>query len=174
MREGADPGKTKSAYNIFFDVIKKEVLEIVSGVITGLFTTPTQGTEVKGKYITTPPKISAAKETELKSIENKLSRMGFETIIRVVSASTNVGRVDANMRGIIASLNQFSGTSLNSFTSSEESNKAAALNDYKNREFDPSRCLILNTEELATIFHFPLSNIDTNISWVYQENQTTC
>ncbi len=168
VREGADPGKTRSAYNIFFDVIKKEIVEIVSGVITGLFTTPAQGTEVKGKYITTPPKISAAKETELKSIENKLSRMGFETVVRVVSASTSMDRVDTNMRGIIASLNQFSGTSLNSFSSSEESNKVAALSDYKNREFDPSRCLILNTEELATIFHFPLSNIDTpNISWVY-------
>ena len=168
VREGVDPGKTRSAYNIFFDVIKKEIVEIASGVITGLFTTPTQGTEIKGKYITTPPKISAAKETELKSIENKLSRMGFETIVRVVSASKNMDRVDANMRGLVASLDQFSGTSLNSFVSNEESNKVSALNDYKNREFNVDRCLILNTEELATLFHFPLSHIDTpNISWVY-------
>ena len=167
VREGVDPGKTRSAYNIFL-MLLKEIVEIASGVITGLFTTPTQGTEIKGKYITTPPKISAAKETELKSIENKLSRMGFETIVRVVSASINMDRVDANMRGLVASLDQFSGTSLNSFVSNEESNKVSALNDYKNREFNVDRCLILNTEELATLFHFPLSHIDTpNISWVY-------
>lgn len=69
VREGQDPGKTKSAYKIFFDVIKKEFFEIIAGVLTGFFSRPAEGAEVKGKYITTTPKISAAKETELKAIE---------------------------------------------------------------------------------------------------------
>jgi DNA helicase HerA-like ATPase len=167
VREGQDPGKVKSTFNIFFDTVKKEISEIFTGVIVGLFTRPAERVEVKGKYTTTP-KISAAKETELKSIENKLSRMGFEAVIRVVSAAPEESRVDANLRGIIASFEQFSGTSINSLISKNEDNKELALNAYKKREFDPNRAIILNTEELATIYHFPLSHIDTpNISWVY-------
>lgn len=168
VREGQDPAKVKSAYNIFFDVIKKEIFEIGVGVLTGLFSQPKEGMEVKGKYITTVPKISAAKETELKSIENKLSRMGFEAVVRMVSSASDESRVDANLRSIIASLEQFSGTSINSFVGVNEDNKQAALNTYKAREFDSERSLLLNTEELASLYHFPLSHIDTpNISWIY-------
>ena len=168
VREGLEPGKQKSAFNIFVDVFKKEAVEIAAGVLTGLFTR-VEGQEVKGKYISTPAvKISAAKETELKSIENKLSRMGYETVIRLISAAPNEDRADANLRGITASFEQFSGTNINNLITQIEDNKDKSLDDYKSREFDPDRSIILNTEELATIFHFPLSHIDTpNISWVY-------
>ncbi len=168
VREGQDPAKTKSMFNIFFDVIKSQVIEIFIGVMVGLFTRPTESTDVKGKYFTTTPKISAAKETELKYIENKLSRMGFEAVIRIVSASPDAGRADANLRGLTASFEQFSGTSINTLINKIEDNKQAVLSEYKKREFDQDRSLILNTEELATIFHFPLSHINTpNISWIY-------
>ena len=168
VREGADPSKTKSAFNIFFDVLKKEIIEIIAGVLTGLFSRPPEGSDVKARYSTTTPRISAAKETEVKYIENKLSRMGFETVVRLVSASSDQGRVDVNLRSLTASFEQFSGTSINSLVSNVEDNKQAALTEYKNREFDPDRSLILNTEELAALFHFPLSHIDTpNISWIY-------
>ena len=168
VREGQDPGKTRSMFNIFFDTIKKEASEIFTGVIVGFFRRPAEGVDVKGKYLTTTPKISAAKETELKSIENKLSRMGFEAVIRIVSAAPDESRVETNLRGIIASFEEFSGTNINSLIGKNEDNKELALNAYKKREFDPDRAIILNTEELATIYHFPLSHIDTpNISWVY-------
>jgi hypothetical protein len=94
--------------------------------------------------------------------------MGFEAVARVVSASPDEGRVEVNLRALTASFEQFSGTSINNLISNAEDKKQAALTAYKNREFDPDRSLILNTEELATLFHFPLSHIDTpNISWVY-------
>lgn len=168
VREGMDYSKSKPVFNLFFDIIKKETIEIIAGVLTGLFSRPPEGAETKARYSTPAPKISAAKETELKYIENKLSRMGFETVVRLVSSSSDQGRVGVNLRGLTASLEQFSGTSINNLVSKVEDNKQAALTEYKNREFDPNRSLILNTEELATLFHFPLSHIDTpNISWVY-------
>ncbi|MBW6441858.1 type IV secretion system DNA-binding domain-containing protein, partial [Patescibacteria group bacterium] len=168
VREGQDPEKTKGGFNIFFDVVKKELIEITTGVLTGLLSRPPEGAEVTGRYTTTTPKVNPAKETELKYIENKLSRMGFETVIRIVSSSQDDIRVDANLRGLTASFEQFSGANINSLVGVKEDNKQAALTEYKNREFDSDRSLILNTEELATIFHFPLSHIDTpNISWVY-------
>jgi hypothetical protein len=168
VREGVDPSKTRPVFNIFFDILKKEFIEIIAGILTGLFFRPPEGSEVNARYENTTPRISAAKETELKFIENKLSRMGFETVIRIVSASPDESRVEVNLRSLTASFEQFSGTSINNLVGNTEGNRQAALIEYKNREFDPDRSLILNTEELATFFHFPLSHIDTpNISWVY-------
>jgi len=167
VREGNDPSKNKTIIDVFIQALKKETMEIVSGVFTGFFSA---GTEQE-KYIkpSTPiVRISAAKETELRAIENKLSRMGFETVIRIVSSAPLEERINANLRGMVASFVQFSGTSINSFIERDEDNKEKVFNEYKKREFDPDRAVILNTEELATFFHFPLAHIDTpNISWIY-------
>jgi len=168
VREGHDPDKNSSIFYSFFDVLKKEITEIMSGVLTGLFS-KNEGVDVKGKYIATSPvRISAAKETELRAIENKLSRMGFEAVVRIVSAASSGDRVDLNLRGFLASFEQFSGTSINNLVPGIEANGEKILDEYKKREFNPDRSIILNTEELATLYHFPLSHIDTpNISWVY-------
>lgn len=167
VREGNDPDKKKTIFNMILDVLKKESIEIFSGVLTGLFTI--KDSQAQSYKPTVPPvRISAAKETELRAIENKLSRMGFETVIRVVSSAPLEDKVDSNLRGMVASFEQFSGTSINSFVEKIEDNKEGVLEQYKKREFDPDRGLILNTEELATFFHFPLAHIDTpNISWIY-------
>lgn len=168
VREGNDPSKNKTILDVIFATFKKELGEIIAGVFTGLFSNVNK----EGTYVSKPStpvvRISAAKETELRAIENKLSRMGFESVIRIVSSAPLEDRLNANLRGLVASFVQFSGTSINGFVENDEDNKEKALSDYKKREFDPDRSIILNTEELATFFHFPLSHIDTpNISWTY-------
>jgi len=168
VREGNDPTKSNTLLNVLADTFKKEAVGIISGVFTGLFSSASKQEQYAGKISTPIVKISAAKETELRAIENKLSRMGFETVIRVVSAASLEERVNANLRSIVASFVQFSGTSINSFVEKDEDNKEKVLSDYKKREFNSDRSIILNTEELATFFHFPLAHIDTpNISWTY-------
>ncbi|MFZ2664542.1 MAG: DUF87 domain-containing protein, partial [Patescibacteria group bacterium] len=168
VREGNDPSKNKTIFRVLGDVFKKEITAIVSGVFIGLFSNANSQEQYGSKPSTPIVRISAAKETELRAIENKLSRMGFETVIRIVSSAPLEERVSANLRGMVASFVQFSGTSINSFIEKDEDNKEKALDNYKKREFDPDRAIILNTEELATFFHFPLAHIDTpNISWTY-------
>lgn len=167
VREGNDPNKKKTIFSMIIEVFKKEAIEIFSGVLTGLFTRK-EGEEQYRKPLISPVRISVAKETELRAIENKLSRMGFEATIRIVSAAPMDERVDGNLRAIIASFEQFSGTSINNFVGKIEDNKEKLLSEYKRREFNPDRAIILNTEELATFFHFPLAHIVTpNISWIY-------
>jgi hypothetical protein len=166
IREGMDPSKKKTILNVAGDVLKKESFEILSGIATGFFTYKEAPKEFPKTVLA--PRIGAGKESELRAVENKLSRMGFETVIRVVVAAPNEERVTTNLRSITAALEQFSTSSLNSFSPEVDINKERALSDYISRTFARDKSFILNTEELATFFHFPLSHIDTpNISWVY-------
>jgi len=168
VREGVDPDKRGTIFGVMADVFKKETVEIATGVATGLFSYRESKAEAGKPAVLQTPRIGAAKEAELKSIENKLTRMGFETNIRIVSAALKEDRVDTNLRSITAALEQFCTANLNSFKEEIEVNKEKALDNYVSRSFDGDKSFILNTEELATFFHFPLSHIDTpNISWVY-------
>ncbi|MBU0535222.1 type IV secretion system DNA-binding domain-containing protein [Patescibacteria group bacterium] len=166
IREGIDPNKKRSIFGSVGEILKKESFEILSGVATGLFTYKEASKDIPKPALA--PRLGAAKETELRAIENKLTRMGFETVIRIVVAAPKEDRVATNLRSITAALEQFSTSSLNSFSQEVDVNKERSLNDYISRSFAHNKSFILNTEELATFFHFPLSHIDTpNISWVY-------
>ncbi|MDP2874408.1 MAG: type IV secretion system DNA-binding domain-containing protein [bacterium] len=114
------------------------------------------------------PRLSAGQELSLKAIENKLSKMGFECLLRVVATSPDPAEATAIIQGFIASLNQFASADLNAFTagpaaaSPEEFIKA-----YQDRVFDENLAIVLTTEELGTVFHFPSYAVETpKISWV--------
>ncbi|MFC1700242.1 type IV secretory system conjugative DNA transfer family protein [Patescibacteria group bacterium] len=165
VREGDDPNRKKFPLKDMLDIFAKEFILILSDMITGFFTHREREEEDKPSFI---PRLNPAEDTQMKSVENKLSRMGFETVIRVVSSASSQERVDSNLRSILASFEQFSTTHLNTFVSQIEKDKEGALSDYVDRRFDDNKSIILNTEELATFYHFPMSHIDTpNISWVY-------
>ncbi len=113
-------------------------------------------------------KLTSTEELQIQAIDNKLSRMGFETEIRIVSAAGNVERAETRLRLILASFQQFAFTNLNSFESSISVNKTSYLNRYKQRLFEKENTSLLNAEELATVFHLPSGGLVTpNISWVY-------
>jgi hypothetical protein len=155
----------------FFPTLKRESTEIAFNIITGAFTPP-KAPEIKRPEIKAqPPRLSAAQELEMRAIENKLSRMGFRVQIRILASSSSKERMESNVRSVLASLQQFSTTNLNSFTSSLEADKSQALESYIKRTIEIDKTMLLNTEELATIFHFPTMALDTpNISWVYSKN----
>jgi hypothetical protein len=171
VREGRDTDNP-SFVKTFMSALSQEAWGITKGAAVGAFTVPLSSEEAKKNALAaekqTPMRISAGQELELRAVENKLSRMGFQVVIRIASAGGSNEKVESNLRSVFASFKQFSATNLNTFVSDRESNAQSALGDYKKRYFAPDNAVILTTEELATFFHFPLSNIDTpNISWVY-------
>jgi hypothetical protein len=171
VREGRDTDNP-SFIKTFLNAVGQEAWGITKGAATGAFTIPLSAEEVKKNALAAqkqvPVRISAGQELELRAIENKLSRMGFQVVIRIVSAGSSNEKVESNLRSVFASFKQFSAANLNTFVSNYESNVQRAFEDYKKRYFSSDKAVILTTEELATFFHFPLSNIDTpNISWVY-------
>lgn len=162
------PAKPTAAQSVM-NIIVKEGSYILTDMVTGVLTFKPRPIE-DPKLAAKPQevRISATQELELRAIENKMSRMAFEAQVRIFSAAPTQEKVDSNMRSLLASLKQFSTSTQNSFSSTLESSRESALEQYRTRTLDPNRQLLLSTEELATIYHLPSSNIETpTISWIY-------
>jgi len=106
----------------------------------------------------------------LEAIENKCSKPGFETEIRIVVCSTSLEAANAHLANIKGTFEQFS-SSLNGFKKRRIFLKTAFMYDFIYR-YQPMFRLgspsILNSEELATIFHLPNKTVETpHIFWIY-------
>lgn len=114
-----------------------------------------------------PFRAGTGDELAVKSIDLKLSKLGFETVIRVLVFGESREQSETRLRGTLASFKQFSTANLNSFTSVNFSAFSKEfLDDYRRRAFDLSNSYVLTTEELASVFHLPSISVETPaISW---------
>jgi len=109
---------------------------------------------------------------KLEAIENKIGKPGFETSIRIVVVSPNQASADVHLANIESAFAQFA-NDLNNLKSRTIRRKGAFVEDFLYRyqpmfHFMGNRISILNSEELATLFHFPNKLITTpHIHWLY-------
>ena len=104
---------------------------------------------------------------ELEGIENKISKPGFETVIRIVVSSTSKEAAQAHLENIVSAFGQFDG--INSFTKNRHWwFKGGFITDFIYRYLPTSGDMsILTSEELAGVFHFPNKSITTpHIEWL--------
>ncbi len=110
---------------------------------------------------------------ELEAVENKISKLGFETTIRIVVVANDKEKAEAHLTNINSTFAQFS-SDLNRFTSKKIRNKGAFVENFLYR-YQPiwdimNSASILNSEELSTVFHFPNKQITTpHIHWLYSK-----
>ena len=107
----------------------------------------------------------------LEAVENKVSKPGFETSIRVVVVAESEDVAKSHLSNISGSFAQFA-SDLNSLKGRKIYQKGSFMEDFLYR-YQPmfnvfgNRLSILNTEELATIFHFPNKQVATpHIFWL--------
>ncbi|MBQ6486532.1 ATP-binding protein [Candidatus Saccharibacteria bacterium] len=96
------------------------------------------------------------KQEEIAAIENKAKSPGFEVLIRVIAATSSKQRSEALVGGIVASFSQFDSQLSNGFKYNMLKKSEQLASDYIFHNFPRSnkKC-ILNTIELASIFHLP-------------------
>jgi hypothetical protein len=110
--------------------------------------------------------LTQSEEALVKGIENKLTRMGFDCYIRIVSFANSSFDCEQNYNSCMATFKQFSRASLNGFIEIPQKDKATFLNDLTARRISSEYSYVLNTEELASIYHLPSSSVENpNISW---------
>lgn len=116
----------------------------------------------------------------LEGVEKKLARPGFDVAIRVVSISDDKLKADSHMRNLIGAFEQFTDVKYNRFKKQFILSKKKFLSDFVFRRFSPRAIFIpimdafiyrnssvLNSTELATIFHLPNKNVKTpRINWL--------
>ncbi len=175
LRDGKEIKKvsvTSSIGGIFANFFR-EFINIAAKVAVGLFMVAAPAPPTGGSTtIKTEPKpaLTPVQQTEIQSIENKLSKMGYAVVLRVLVAGETLERTETHARSFFAALQQYTSINLNGLVHRAFDNKVAALADFAQRSFDTNLGLILNIEELATLYHFPSSDIATpTISWIYSK-----
>ncbi len=110
----------------------------------------------------------------LEAVESKISKAGFEVSVRIVCVSPQKETAKVHLDNIGTSLSQFA-SEYNYFKGRKIWNKGSFMEDFLYR-YQPmfnlfgNRPSILNTEELATLFHFPNKQVTTpHIYWVYSK-----
>lgn len=105
---------------------------------------------------------------EMEAVINKVGKPGFRTSIRVVVSSTDEFQAESHLNNITGAFAQFSST-YNNFTKAFTFMKHLFMIDflYRYMPLFHRGTSVLNTEELATIFHFPNKSVETHhIQWL--------
>ncbi len=107
--------------------------------------------------------VTNVKQDEITAINNKIRFPAFETLVRIVASSGNEARSEAIVGGIVSAFSQFNSPELNGFKVNKFKNQKKLAVDYTFRFFPlRTRSNILNSVELASIFHLPEQNAIPN------------
>ncbi len=114
-----------------------------------------------------PIQLTPMQQEIVKRLEEKASRPGFKTNIRIIASSTTPGNARVHMSNMISSFLQYSMPPFNGFRIRRRK-KDDIIKDYIFRVFrDYGKDSILNTEELASLWHLPTPYLETpNIKWL--------
>ncbi len=107
-------------------------------------------------------------ETDMiKNIEEKNSKAGLDVNIRIVVNSQNEVIAKTYLDNIRNSFSQYNLYQYGNLLERAKQNKDELINDFIYRRFNESYRMILNTEELASIYHMPLATTETpNVAWL--------
>jgi hypothetical protein len=107
----------------------------------------------------------------LEAVEGKIAKPGFETSIRIVAISPDEASAKSHITNISSAFSQYAGD-MNSLKGRKIYSKGGFMEDFLYR-YQPmfnvfgNHPSILNSEELATIFHFPNKQVTTpHIYWL--------
>lgn len=102
------------------------------------------------------PELSQRKQEEIQAIDAKAKFPAFECLIRIVAHSKSKARSEGLVGGVVAAFSQFDSPNSNGFKYDLSKKVDQLITDYIFRFFPVSnKKIVLNTQELATIFHLP-------------------
>lgn len=114
-----------------------------------------------------PKRKTQIAEEEIKALDEKNTKVGFDTTIRILVSSIDESSAEQNLMNIKSSFSVYSYTDGNSFTSVKIKDSKPYIEDFKKRKINYNYLgkkdqSILSPDELASIFHLP--NIKFNRS----------
>jgi hypothetical protein len=121
--------------------------------------------DLSGQY--SPINLTPMQQEIVKRLEEKASRPGFKTNIRLITSSAQPGQAKVHMHNLAAAFLQYNMPPFNGFKVRKRKEKDV-LKDYIFRIFrDYGTQSVMNTEEIASIWHLPTPYLETpNIKWL--------
>jgi len=114
-------------------------------------------------------KKSTMEDEMLKGIEEKNSKAGLDVNLRIIVSSENKEQANMYLDNIVGAFSQYNYYEFgNSFSNKLfYSSQKNIINNFIYRRFSSREYFLLNTEELASIYHLPLRTAETpNILWL--------
>ena len=168
------------------DYIRTELLSVISGLKEGkkfkdltkkplLDLRPPKEIEALGKLLKPSSPTPSTEQSKplmiddemVKALSTKAGKPLFTTNIRLVTSSDSKARAEDIMLSVAGSFSQYTAPLRNGFKIIKPHRPAKLFTKYIFREFDSSQTLLLNTEEIASIFHLPTSTTDIpRIDWI--------
>ncbi|MDO8600930.1 MAG: type IV secretion system DNA-binding domain-containing protein, partial [bacterium] len=108
-------------------------------------------------------RLSPQEEELIKRIEGKAGRALFDANIRMVASAATEARAEEIVSALEGSLAQFGDPNLNHFNIERAKGKRLKemLYDFSFRVFDEHDRVLLNAEELTSVYHFPNVTLET-------------
>lgn len=113
-------------------------------------------------------KLTQAEQQMMEGIEQKASKAGMDVNIRILASGQTSASAQANLNQVLQSFNQYNIYEFgNAFAKDVPANKKKLINYFIYRLFADKYKMILNTEEMASIWHLPMAATETpNIRWM--------
>ena len=156
----------------FKEAVKKAERGIVgkaaAAVVENIKSNRESKKEKESPKIPKPAHQTSPQEAEMiKGMEQKASKAGLEVNIRVVVSTQSSARSETLLSNIVNAFSQFNlyeyGNKLDPVI---PKHPEKTIHDFIFRRYAHSSSIILNTEEFASLFHFPLPSTETpNIHW---------
>ena len=100
-----------------------------------------------------------------KAIEEKITKLGFATNIRILAAANDEYSARAKLEQTVGAFKQFNTINLNAFIAKAITSDEQAHQFFRDRTFGDSS-MIFNITELASIYHYPSQTVVTpTIAW---------
>jgi hypothetical protein len=106
-------------------------------------------------------------ESALKALSLKLSKPLFRVNVRIISSAPTPKQSDGILDGILSGLEQFGSPERNEFKAVKVKSAQKLVHNFIFREFEDKQAMVLNAEEIAGIYHFPISSTQTpKVKWL--------
>ena len=129
------------------------ILYLLTDIIRAPFEVPDEHKKDKDEHNS---ELSQKKQEEIQAIDTKAKFPAFECLIRIVAHSKSKARSEGLVGGVVAAFSQFDSPNSNGFKYDLSKKVDQLVTDYIFRFFPVSnKKIVLNTQELATIFHLP-------------------
>ncbi|KKW14746.1 MAG: hypothetical protein UY52_C0022G0025 [Parcubacteria group bacterium GW2011_GWC2_49_9] len=113
-------------------------------------------------------RLSPMEENIVKGLEEKTSKAGLDVNIRIIASAMSPERAQAYLKHVVDAFSEYTMYEYgNGFMRHDPMSKEGLIRDFIYRKFSERGKIVMNTEELASVFHFPLPTTETpNILWL--------
>ncbi|MCX6812840.1 MAG: type IV secretion system DNA-binding domain-containing protein [Candidatus Berkelbacteria bacterium] len=171
--KGIQAGKSSQYYNTSANQRVSESFFTFAGNVGKVAVGKSLVDEEKDKLAQNQFRQNPLQEQQLKLLAEKSGKTGFDCQIRVLSVAPTKEKAKETLSVITSAFSQFFTPENNGFKPKKAKRQRETVANYIYRIYGREPRLLLNTEELASIYHLPNRFTETpNIAWVYSKKES--